>query len=66
MKSNFFGIIGTSKLSPADYRAKHTPSYIGTNIHGKWYEHPIHGDEAPLILITETHVYLTDSFEIEE
>ena len=62
----FSDILKTYSMSPADYRVKYTPSYVGTNMHGNWYEHPIHGDEAPLILITKTHVYQTGSHEVEE
>ena len=62
----FNDILKTNTISPADYRAKYTPSYIGTNIHGDWYENPQYGDEAPLILITKTKVHQTGSYEVEE
>ncbi len=62
----FDDILKTYKLSPAEYIEKYDPSYIGRNIHGDWYEHPLYGDESPLILITKTHVYLTGSHEVEE
>ena len=59
--------IKTYKLSATAYQAKYHPTLIGRNHHGAWYEHPIFGDEAPLILFTkDNRVHLTDSFEIED
>jgi len=70
MSNNTFSdILKTYKLSPTEFIKKYElgkASYMGTNIHGTWYEHPIYGDEAPLILITKTHVYQTGSYEIVE
>ena len=40
----------TYKLPAAEYIAKHNPTYIGSNILGRYFEHPIYGDESGLLL----------------
>ena len=44
------------KFSGRDWITKHDPSLIGSNKHGDWYEHPIYGDESPLMLVTKAGV----------
>ena len=61
--------IGTVKIYklPADeFLAKHDPCRIGHNTVGWWYEHPIYGDEAGLLVLpTGTNkVHLTDWVDV--
>jgi len=44
------------RISGSDWITKHDPSLIGSNKHGDWYEHPIYGDESPLMLVTKAGV----------
>ena len=46
-----FETIGTYKLTASEYIAKHDPTRIGINEIGTWYEHPVYGDEAGLLLV---------------
>ena len=46
------GIVGTYKISASDYIKKHNPCLIGNNKLGSWYEHPLYGDESPVLLET--------------
>ena len=46
------GIIRTYKLTASEYIAKHDPCYLGRNEVGVWYEHPLFGDEAGLLVAT--------------
>ena len=58
--------IKTYKINGKDFIAKYDPTYIRGNVHGEWYEHPIFGDESPLVLISNNVVYLTSSYEVYE
>lgn len=56
--------IKTYKINGKDFIAKFDPTRIAGNVHGVWYEHPIFGDESPLVLIANNVVYLTSSYEV--
>ena len=47
------GTSGTYKITASDYVSKYDPSYVGRNEAGVWYEHPVFGDESPLLVATE-------------
>mgnify|MGYP003153432890 CR=1 FL=1 len=54
-------------LSVTAYWKKHNGlTHIGKNGIGDWYEHPIHGEEAGLLLVPEgtDELYLTDHYDI--
>jgi len=42
------------------------PTRIGTVNGVRFYEHPIYGDEAPLVMVTKTHCGLTDFWEMSD
>ena len=43
--------IKTYKLTATEYIAKHNPTEIGGNAFGTYYEHPLYGDESPLLVV---------------
>ena len=45
------GITKTFRTSAREYVAKYEPTRIGINEIGTWYEHPIYGDEAGLLVV---------------
>lgn len=55
----------TRKLNREKVMA-HNPTHIGTVGNVRFYEHPIHGDESPLIAETKTEFGLTDFWELPE
>ena len=45
------GITKTFKTPAREYIAKYDPCQVGHNAVGLWYEHPIYGDEAGLLVV---------------
>ena len=54
----------TYKLTAAEYIAKHNPTYIGSNILGRYFEHPIYGEESGLLLENNGNMHLTFECEV--
>ena len=42
------------------------PTLVGTVNGVRFYEHPVYGDEAPLVMVTETRCGLTDFWEMSD
>jgi hypothetical protein len=56
----------TYNLTAKEYIARHNPTKVGRTAAGVWYEHPIYGDEACLLLVTrDGQIHLSDSYEID-
>lgn len=56
-----FGLTAVYKMSATAYKTKHDPTYLGGNIFGSYYEHPIFGDEGAMLVIPhhEDRIYKT-------
>jgi len=48
---DYIGIYKTYRITAREYLAKHKPTLIGTTVIGRWYEHPVHGDEVGLLVV---------------
>jgi len=58
-------ITHTFRLTAKEYLAKHNPTKVGRTSLGAWYEHPIYGDEAPLLLTTKDgKIHATNQYDI--
>jgi len=49
---------------PRDEVMRHNPTLIGVIMGVRFYECPIHGDEAPLIAVTDTQCGYTDYYDM--
>ena len=56
----------TYKISATDFKKKYNPTKIATNELGDWFEHPIYGDEAGLLLVPNgtDGVHLTEWVDV--
>jgi len=57
---------GRLKITATEWIMKYTPIELYRTRHGVWYEHPIHGDESPLMLVHDGRVYDTDIWEYSD
>ncbi len=59
-----YEVMNVYKISSAEYISKHSPSRVAGNMLGTWYEHPLYGDEAGLLLDHQGRMYLTYECEV--
>ena len=49
----------TFKIDAQEYKEKYDPTSVGRNMLGTWYEHPLYGDEAGLLLEHDGRMHKT-------
>ena len=54
-----YEVCKTYKMTSGDFIAKHDPTYVGRNMLGRYFEHPIFGDESGLLLEHADKMHLT-------